>query len=82
MDRNLTRIIHNLNDKLIIKHIGGDFGIFDLDKFDIIDIKRAMKEIDKDNKQNPKWLEDRKYLVDCINKWCETCRCPSLYTNE
>ena len=81
MDRRLARIINNINEYCDIKYIINDdnFNIYQLDKIDIYNIKKAINKIDDSNKDNIKWIQDKQYLTSLINDWCIVYRCYSLY---
>ena len=76
-DKELTRILNNLREKLFFSYIG-DFMIYDLSKAEIKNLTKAIKETDQENPNVKKWEQDKKYLILKINEWCEMFRCYSL----
>ena len=76
-DKELTRIIHNLDGKLFFHYLG-DVDILDFNKCEIKNLKKVMEETTKENPNNKKWEQDKNYLILKINEWCEIFRCYSL----
>lgn len=78
MDRNFNRILHNIEKYTFFKYLG-DVNIYDLEKYEIKDIINAMHKIDKQCNDDANWINDKKYLINCINNYCDVYRCYSLY---
>lgn len=74
----LTRILNNLKERLFFKYLG-DFSIYDLSKWEIKNLLKAIQETDQENPKNEKWEQDKKFLIQNINNWCLAFRCYSLY---
>lgn len=75
---NFNRILHNLGEWMTLEYLGNDFDILEMDKIDIRIIENGIKECDKENSDNQKWLDDRQFMVNQINLWCDIYRCASL----
>lgn len=77
-DKKLTKILHNIQNFTFFKYIG-DVNIYDMEKCEIANLKLAIKKANETYGEETKWVEDRAYLINEINKWCDAYRCPSLY---